>query len=73
MRPETLFAHTSPIYVRVDNQPVRSKEDAEYYIKYLENSISWLKKLGRFPSEQAKQEVLNAFKKGINEFRKLAK
>jgi hypothetical protein len=73
MRPETAFAHTSPIYVMVDSKPIHSREDAEYYIKYLENSISWLEKSGRFPSDQAKQEALRAFKKGINEFMKLAK
>ncbi|MEP7107777.1 MAG: CehA/McbA family metallohydrolase [Ferruginibacter sp.] len=73
MRPETPFAHTSPIYIMVDGQPTRSKEDAEYYIRYLENSMSWLQKLGHFPSEQAKQEVLGAFKRGKIEFMKLAK
>jgi len=73
MRPETPFAHTSPIYVLVGKQPIRSREDSEYYIAYLQNSISWLKQSGRFPSEKAKQEVLMAFKKGINEFKKLAK
>lgn len=73
MRPETAFAHTSPIYITVDGQPIHSKEDAEYFIKYLENAISWLKQSGRFPSEQAKQEVLAAYKKGIDEYVKLAK
>ena len=73
MRPETPFAHTNPIYVTVDNQPIHSKEDAEYFIKYLENAVSWLKQSGRFPSEQAKQEVLDAYKKGIGAYRKLAK
>ncbi len=73
MRPETAFAHTSPIYVIVDSKPIHSKEDAEYFVQYLENGISWLQQSGRFPSAQAKQEVLNAFKKGIEMFMKLAK
>jgi hypothetical protein len=72
MRPETAFAHTSPTYVIVENQPIHSKADAEYFIKYLENVIIWLKQTGRFPSVQAKEEVLAAFKKGIDEFMKLA-
>ena len=73
MRPETAFAHTNPIYITVKSQPISSKEDAEYFVKYLENSISWLQQSGRFPSEQARQEVLSAFNKGITEFMKLAK
>lgn len=39
----------------------------------LENGISWLQQYGRFPSVQTKQEVLDAFKKGLDEFMKLAK
>src|SRR5207253_5554702 len=30
LRPETAFAHTSPVYVMVDNKPIRSAKDAEY-------------------------------------------
>jgi hypothetical protein len=63
LRPETAFAHTAPAYVTVDHQPIHSKEDATYFVSYLDNGINWLKKSGRFPSEQAKQEVLNSFKK----------
>jgi hypothetical protein len=73
MRPETAFAHTNPSYVIVDNKPIRSKEDAEYFIKYLQNSMSWLDQSGRFPSKEAKQEVLADFKKGIDEFTRLEK
>ena len=72
LRPETTFAHTSPSYVIVDKKPVRSKEDAEYFITYLDNGISWLHKSGRFPSESAKQEVLETFTKGKLMFKKLA-
>lgn len=73
LRPETTFAHTSPMYVTVDKSPIRSKEDAEYFVTYLENGISWLNKSGRFPSEKAKQEVLATFRKGQELFRQLGK
>jgi hypothetical protein len=73
LRPETAFAHTSPSYVIVANKPIRSPKDAEYFIKYLENAISWLKNSGSFPSKEAKQEVLDSFKKGIEMYRQLSK
>jgi hypothetical protein len=57
----------------VDNQQIHSKEDAEYFITYLDNGISWLRKSGRFPSESAKQEVLETFAQGKELFKKLAK
>lgn len=73
LRPETAFAHTSPSYVIVGNKPIHSAKDAEYFVRYLENAISWLQKSGSFPSKEAKQEVLDSFKKGIEMYRKLAK
>jgi hypothetical protein len=73
LRPETAFAHTSPSYVIVGNKPIRSAKDAEYFIKYLENAISWLETSGTFPSKEAKQEVLDSFKNGIEMYRQLTK
>ena len=73
LRPETAFAHTSPSYLVVGNKPIRSARDAEYFIKYLENAISWLKTSGSFPSKEAKEEVLNSFKNGIEMYRELSK
>ncbi len=73
LRPETAFAHTSPSYVMIGDEPIRSAKDAEYFIRYLENSISGLKKSGSFPSKEAKQEVLDFFKNGIEMFRALTK
>ena len=73
LRPETVFAHTSPAYVIVDNKPIRSARDAGYFVNYLENAISWLETSGRFPSEEAKQQVLSSFKKGIEMYKNLAK
>ena len=73
LRPENAFAHTNPCYIIVNKQPIRSPEDAQYFIRYLNSSIDWLQKSGRFPSPEAKQEVLNAFKQGVEEYKKLAR
>jgi hypothetical protein len=72
-RPETVFAHTNPVYVLVNNKPIRSSADAEYFQQYLKNSYSWLDESGKFPDAKSKQEVLDAFKKGIDTFVQLAK
>ncbi len=68
LRPETTFAHTSPVYLLKNNKPVRSAVDAAYFIKYLENSKQWLEESGTFPDEETKTEVLNAFQQGIRAF-----
>jgi hypothetical protein len=59
--------------VLLNDQPIRSREDAEYFVKYLENAIKWLDTSGSFPSEEAKAEVLAAFEKGKHAFLELTK
>ena len=41
-RPENVFAHTSPVYAILDGKPIRSWDDAQYYIGYLQHAIDWL-------------------------------
>jgi len=68
LRPEVTFSHTSPVYIKIDGQSVRSRDDANYFVRYLQNVINWLDKSGSFPTEKAKQEVLEAFEQGKQEF-----
>lgn len=73
LRPETTFAHTSPVYLLLDDQPIRSSPDAEYFIRYLDNAQTWLDQSGSFPSDTAKAEVLEAFETGKQAFEALMK
>ena len=60
-RPETVFAHTSPVYLLRNGEPMRSWEDADYYARYLERCVQWLKKDGRFASESDRVSTIAAF------------
>jgi TolB protein len=71
-RPETVFAHTSPVYLLRDGQPIRSQEDAEYYVRYLESAIAWLDKEGRFARPSDKTATLEAFRAGQRLYRRRA-
>ena len=71
LRPEATFSHSSPVYIETGGNPVRSSADANYFVRYLQNVIDWLEKEGSFPSEEAKQEVLEAFRKGREGFEQL--
>lgn len=71
LRPQTLFAHTSPVYLTLDQHPVRSRADALYFVQYLDNALKWLDQKGSFPDEAAKMEVLQAFQKGREAFQAL--
>jgi hypothetical protein len=63
-RPENVFAHTSPVYAIVDGKPIRSWDDARYYIGYMQHAIDWLKQEARFASEQDRKSSIAAFEQG---------
>lgn len=63
-RPETVFAHSSPVYVIRDGKPVRSHDDAQYYVRYMDNSIRWLQTEARFARPADKQASIQAFERG---------
>jgi hypothetical protein len=71
LRPEAAFSHTSPVYIVVGGNPVRSSGDARYFAQYLKNAIDWLEKEGSFPSDEARQQVLEAFEQGRQAFEQL--
>jgi hypothetical protein len=71
-RPETVFAHSSPVYLLRDGRPIRSQEDAEYYVRYLESAIAWLEKDGRFARPSDKKATLEAFREGQRLWRRRA-
>ncbi len=63
-RPEDVFAHTSPVYAMLDGKPIRSWDDAQYYVRYLAHAIDWLKQEARFSSAEDKKSSIEAFEQG---------
>ena len=63
-RPETVFAHSSPVYLIRDEEPIRSQNDADYYVRYLDKAIRWLETEGRFARPSDKRASIQAFEQG---------
>jgi hypothetical protein len=63
-RPEGVFAHSSPVYVIRDGRPIRSWDDAQYYIRYVDSSIQWLKTSAKFARPSDREASIQAFLKG---------
>lgn len=53
----TLDAHTSPVYVTVGGKPTGSKEDAEYFLKWIDRLSLAIKVRDRIPDPKLRQEV----------------
>jgi hypothetical protein len=46
------FAHTSPIYVEVKDQPLKSPEDAKYFMAWIDRLRTDVRKRNRIPDRQ---------------------
>ncbi len=51
------FAATMPVWVTVDNRPVRSKKDAEYFLAWIDRTLERALQVGPWNNEQEKEEV----------------
>jgi hypothetical protein len=64
------FAHSSPVYVYVDDQPIGSREDLRFYIDWIEKLIARVKTRARFATDARRQEVVDLFTKALEEYRR---
>jgi hypothetical protein len=63
-RPETVFAHSSPVYLIRDGAAIRNWEDAEYFVRYIDNAVHWLETEAKFARPADKQASKEAFAQG---------
>lgn len=64
MNDSAVFAHTSPVYVYLDGQPISSPEDAQILVNWIDQLIEDVETRGRFSTEERRREVLEIFRKG---------
>jgi hypothetical protein len=60
-----LFAHTSPIYVRVGGKAIRQKDEVAYLIKQMEDARREIGSGALFGSPKEREDVLSVYEKGI--------
>jgi len=70
--PDGAFAHTSPIYVTVAGAPVALRDDAEYFVEWIERLIAVAEAKARFPSDADRDRVIAQFREGQAYYRALA-
>ncbi|MEX0750615.1 MAG: CehA/McbA family metallohydrolase, partial [Dehalococcoidia bacterium] len=64
-----VFAHTSPVYVSVDDQPVRDAESAEYFVDWIERLIALAARRAKYPDEASRDRVAALFREGQSYYR----
>lgn len=60
-----LFAHTSPIYVKVAGKGIRQPEEVAYLVKQMEDAKQEIAAKALFASPQEREAVLSVYEKGI--------
>jgi hypothetical protein len=68
---QPIFAHTSPIWLRVDNPPAVRHSSANFFIKSLDESVDWVHRSGKFEHKQQRVEVVDLFKLARTAFQHL--
>ena len=56
-----LFAETGPIYVNAGKEPIRSREDAEYFGRWIDTVAKLAEEHSGWRSEKEKKHVLGQF------------
>ena len=59
-----LFAHTNPVYVIADAEPIRSGVDAAFFVRWIDETLDDLRGMNRWDDPVHKQQVLSTFEQG---------
>ncbi|MGH9659096.1 MAG: CehA/McbA family metallohydrolase, partial [Bryobacteraceae bacterium] len=65
----SVFAHTSPVYVRVAGRPIVSAEDAKFWTDWIERLIARTRERGRFATGERREEVVALFSRALGKYR----
>ncbi len=68
-----VVAETSPVYVKCGDQPIRSREDAEYFIRWIDDISRQAKEHPGWRSERERSHVLDQFSEARRIFEQRAR
>jgi hypothetical protein len=66
-----VFAHTSPIYVRIGDAPVARRDDAAYFVDWIERLIAMAEATGVYQSDADRESVIALFREGQENYRRI--
>ncbi len=66
-----VWAHTSPVYVKVGGQGIESRDDAAYFVVWIEHMLKAVAARNRYASVENRRQVEALFRRAQSEFRKM--
>ena len=70
---QPVFAHTSPVYVKVGADSSEKKAAARWFDDSIERSLEWVGTKGKFYSDAQRREVADLFRRGQEVYRAILK
>jgi hypothetical protein len=67
-----VWAHTSPVYVEIAGRRIASRQDAAYFVDWIEQLLRVVAARNRFAGIEDRRQVESLFRRAQDEFRKLA-
>ena len=68
-----VWAHTSPVYIQVNGEPIRSAEDAQYFVDWIGQLLKVVAARNQYASAEDRQQVEALFRKAQDLYRERAK
>jgi hypothetical protein len=65
----TVFAHTSPVYVEVEGQPVRRAASAVWLLDWLDRLEALVRTAGQFADDRQRDEVIAVIERARTYYR----
>jgi len=59
-----LFAHTNPVYVIADEEPIQSRSDAAFFVRWIDETIDDMRGMDRWDDPAHKEQVISTFEQG---------
>ena len=59
-----LFAHTNPVYVIADREPIQSRADAAFFVRWIDETLEDLRGMDRWDDPTHKEQVISTFEQG---------
>ena len=70
---QPVFAHASPVYVKVGVDGEDRREAAAWFDQEIERSIEWVGSKGRFYTDSQRREVVDLFRQGQGHYKAMLK
>ena len=69
---QSIYAHSSPVYVSCGPVPAGRADAARFFLDSIDESLKWIDTVGRYNTDQQREDVRDLFRRGREVFAELS-